>query len=268
MRELDALGGEMGRAIDETFIQSRMLNTGKGPAVHSLRAQADKTRLSAAHAAARWKISRKSDASPGGSDARYWWSTARCTGVETATGARILCRAVILCCGRVSEKPHSSSATCSWHGRPAGAGGRQLAHGVAHRPGLFHPPVQNGHARARGRPHHRFFQHGAAAGRRAGYAVFLPDRTSRPQNKALCYLTYTTEETHEIIRENLHRAPMYNGHDRMARARATAPPSRTRSCASRTRTRHPAVSGAGGAAAPCEWYVQGMSTSLPEDVQM
>ena len=97
VRELDALGGEMGRAIDETLIQSRMLNTGKGPAVHSLRAQADKRTYPlrmrrALENQPRLKI-RQAEVM------RVMVEHGAITGVETATGARILSRAVILCGG-------------------------------------------------------------------------------------------------------------------------------------------------------------------------
>ena len=117
VRELDALGGEMGRAIDETLIQSRMLNTGKGPAVHSLRAQADKRTYPlrmrrALENQPRLKI-RQAEVM------RVMVEHGAITGVETATGARILSRAVILC-GGVYLKSRILIGDHSWLGGPQG----------------------------------------------------------------------------------------------------------------------------------------------------
>ena len=97
VRELDALGGEMGLAIDDTFLQSRMLNTGKGPAVHSLRAQADKL-------AYRLRMRRAIDEQENlvlrqGEAARILTENGHVTGLETTTGAVIACRAMVLACG-------------------------------------------------------------------------------------------------------------------------------------------------------------------------
>ena len=117
VRELDALGGEMGRAIDDTFIQSRMLNTGKGPAVYSLRAQADKMAYKARMRAA-------VENQPGltlrqGEVRRLIVENGEIRGVETATGSKIGCRAAVLCTG-VYLKSRIIIGQCSWEGGPQG----------------------------------------------------------------------------------------------------------------------------------------------------
>ena len=115
VRELDALGGEMGRAIDDVFIQSRMLNTGKGPAVHSLRAQADKKEYQ--------KRMRRAVDDCEKLDLRQaeirqiFVENGRVTGVETTTGARVGCRAAIVCTG-VYLKSRIIIGECSWNGGP------------------------------------------------------------------------------------------------------------------------------------------------------
>ena len=117
VREVDALGGEMGRAIDDVFIQSRMLNTRKGPAVHSLRAQADKKayqlRMRRAVDDCENLDLRQAEAR------RVRVENGRVTGVETTTGATVCCRAVVACCG-VYRNSRIIIGECSWNGGPQG----------------------------------------------------------------------------------------------------------------------------------------------------
>ena len=117
VREVDALGGEMGRAIDDVFIQSRMLNTGKGPAVHSLRAQADKR-------AYQQRMRRAVDDCPNlelrqAEVERIDVENGRVTGLRTTTGARIACRCVVIACG-VYLNSRIIIGECAWNGGPQG----------------------------------------------------------------------------------------------------------------------------------------------------
>ena len=261
VRELDALGGEMGRAIDETLIQSRMLNTGKGPAVHSLRAQADKRTYPlrmrrALENQPRLKI-RQAEVM------RVMVEHGAITGVETATGARILSRAVILC-GGVYLKSRILIGDHSWLGGPQG---------LVAATGLTDSLIDLGFSIRR-------FKTGTPArvdGRTIDFSRMEPQPGDEPvtpfsfltdeppQNKALCYLTYTTEETHEIIRRNLHRAPMYKGTVHATGARY-CPSIEDKVVRFEDKTRHPVFLEPEGLST-VEWYIQGVSTSLPEDVQ-
>ncbi len=261
VRELDALGGEMGRAIDETLIQSRMLNTGKGPAVHSLRAQADKRTYPlrmrrALENQSRLKI-RQAEVM------RVMVEHGAITGVETATGARILSRAVILC-GGVYLKSRILIGDHSWLGGPQG---------LVAATGLTDSLIDLGFSIRR-------FKTGTPArvdGRTIDFSRMEPQPGDEPvtpfsfltdeppQNKALCYLTYTTEETHEIIRRNLHRAPMYKGTVHATGARY-CPSIEDKVVRFADKTRHPVFLEPEGLST-VEWYIQGVSTSLPEDVQ-
>ena len=261
VRELDALGGEMGRAIDETLIQSRMLNTGKGPAVHSLRAQADKRTYPlrmrrALENQPRLKI-RQAEVM------RVVVEHGAVTGVETATGARILSRAVILC-GGVYLKSRILIGDHSWLGGPQG---------LVAATGLTDSLIDLGFSIRR-------FKTGTPArvdGRTIDFSRMEPQPGDEPvtpfsfltdeppQNKALCYLTYTTEETHEIIRRNLHRAPMYKGTVHATGARY-CPSIEDKVVRFADKTRHPVFLEPEGLST-VEWYIQGVSTSLPEDVQ-
>lgn len=261
VRELDALGGEMGRAIDETLIQSRMLNTGKGPAVHSLRAQADKRTYPlrmrrALENQPRLKI-RQAEVM------RVMVEHGAITSVETATGARILSRAVILC-GGVYLKSRILIGDHSWLGGPQG---------LVAATGLTDSLIDLGFSIRR-------FKTGTPArvdGRTIDFSRMEPQPGDEPvtpfsfltdeppQNKALCYLTYTTEETHEIIRRNLHRAPMYKGTVHATGARY-CPSIEDKVVRFADKTRHPVFLEPEGLST-VEWYIQGVSTSLPEDVQ-
>ena len=262
VRELDALGGEMGRAIDDTFIQSRMLNTGKGPAVYSLRAQADKTAYKARMRAA-------VENQPGltirqGEVRRLIVENGEIRGVETATGSKIGCRAAVLCTG-VYLKSRIIIGQCSWEGGPQG---------LIAATGLTQSLLDNGFSIRR-------FKTGTPARvdvRTVDFSKMTPQEGDSPivpfsfltdaaplKNRALCYLTYTTPETHEIIRENLHLSPMYSGAIKGTGARY-CPSIEDKVVRFADKERHPIFMEPEGLNT-VEWYVQGMSSSLPEDVQ-
>lgn len=262
VRELDALGGEMGRAIDDTFIQSRMLNTGKGPAVYSLRAQADKMAYKARMRAA-------VENQPGltlrqGEVRRLIVENGEIRGVETATGSKIGCRAAVLCTG-VYLKSRIIIGQCSWEGGPQG---------LVAATGLTQSLLDNGFSIRR-------FKTGTPARvdvRTVDFSKMTPQEGDSPivpfsfltdaaplKNRALCYLTYTTPETHEIIRENLHLSPMYSGAIKGTGARY-CPSIEDKVVRFADKERHPIFMEPEGLNT-VEWYVQGMSSSLPEDVQ-
>jgi len=262
VRELDALGGEMGLAIDDTFIQSRMLNTGKGPAVHSLRAQADKLRY-------RLRMRRAVEECENlelrqAEISEILTANGRVSGVKTTTGAAISCRAAIVCAG-VYLKSRIIIGECSWMGGPQGlvpAG----------------PLTEN--LRDLGFELRRF-KTGTPArldGRTVDFSKMEPQPGDDPilpfsfmtdasslTNRALCYLTYTTPATHEILLSNLHRAPMYTGAIHGTGARY-CPSIEDKVVRFADKERHPVFLEPEGLDT-VEWYAQGLSTSMPEDVQ-
>ena len=262
VRELDALGGEMGRAIDDVFIQSRMLNTRKGPAVHSLRAQADKKlyqkRMRAAVDGCENLFLRQAEVQ------KILTENGRVTGVETTTGAKIECRAAIVCSG-VYLKSRIIIGECAWNGGPQGLMAANA---------LTENLVDLGFEIRR-------FKTGTPArvdGRTVDFSKMVPQEGNNPvvpfsfltdpdtlKNKCLCYLTYTTPETHKIIMDNLHRAPMYSGGINGTGARY-CPSIEDKVVRFADKERHPIFLEPEGLDT-VEWYVQGMSTSMPEDVQ-
>jgi len=262
VRELDALGGEMGRAIDDVFIQSRMLNTGKGPAVHSLRAQADKKayqlRMRRAIDDCESLDLRQAEIN------QIFVENGRVLGVETTTGARVGCKAAIVCTG-VYLKARIIIGECSWNGGPQGL----LAANA-----LTQNLMDLGFDIRR-------FKTGTPArldGRTIDFSKmerqdgdnpivpfsFLTD-PSILENKASCYLTYTNQRTHQVILDNLHRAPMYSGSINGTGARY-CPSIEDKIVRFKDKERHPIFMEPEGLYTN-EWYAQGMSTSMPEDVQ-
>ena len=261
VRELDALGGEMGLAIDDTFLQSRMLNTGKGPAVHSLRAQADKL-------AYRLRMRRAIDEQENlvlrqGEAARILTENGHVTGLETTTGAVIACRAMVLACG-VYLKSRIIIGDCDWQGGPQG---------LTCATKLTQSLVDLGFSVRR-------FKTGTPArvdGRTIDFSKMEPQYGDEPvvpfsfmtdkplRNRAVCYLIYTTPKTHDIIRANLHRAPMYKGTIHGTGARY-CPSIEDKVVRFADKERHPVFLEPEGDYT-VEWYVQGVSTSMPEDVQ-
>lgn len=262
VREVDALGGEMGKAIDDTFIQSRMLNTGKGPAVYSLRAQADKAaykkRMRDAVENQENLILRQGEVT------NLIVENGKLKGVETATGSKIFCGAAVLCTG-VYLKSRIIIGQHSWEGGPQG---------LVAATGLTKSLMDNGFEIRR-------FKTGTPARvdvRTLDFSKMTPQYGDDPivpfsfltdaeglQNRAICYLTYTTERTHEIIRNNLHLSPMYSGAIKGTGARY-CPSIEDKVVRFADKDRHPLFIEPEGLDT-VEWYVQGMSSSLPEDVQ-
>ncbi len=263
VREVDALGGEMGRTIDDTFIQSRMLNTGKGPAVHSLRAQADKRAYQSRMRRALFAQDNL-EVRQGEVCRIVLAPTGEVEAVETTTGARIPCKAALIAAGVYMDSRIII-------GESIRDGGPQ---------GLWSSLTLAKALRELGLPLRRF-KTGTPA-RVEESSIDFDEMEPQPgddiitpfsfltegklQNRAKCYLTYTNEETHRLIRENLHRAPMYAGTIRGTGARY-CPSIEDKVMRFSDKPRHQLFLEPEGLDTN-EWYVQGMSTSLPEDVQI
>ena len=262
VREVDALGGEMGRAIDDTFIQSRMLNTGKGPAVHSLRAQADKR-------AYQQRMKRALFAQPNlevrqGECGELLTQDGRICGLVTTTGARIACHAAVICSG-VYMDSRIIIGECSWMGGPQGLLASAHLAGALQRLGISLRRFKTGTPPRVDAASIDFDEMEPQPGD-ATITPFSFMTDGRLENRAQCYLTYTNEETHRIIRENIHRAPMYAGTIHGTGARY-CPSIEDKIMRFADKDRHQLFLEPEGLDTN-EWYVQGLSTSMPEDVQL
>ena len=254
----------MGRNIDHTYIQSRMINTAKGPAVHSLRAQADKQRY---QQRMKHVLERQENLQLRQNEVIHVdVQEGRVVGVQTATGAYYPCKAAIICTGTYLN------ARCI-HGEyetKTGPNGMQSARG-----GLTQC-IQD-----LGIPMRRF-KTGTPARvdgktidfdrmqRQDGDAQVIPfsfetDPKAIEREQLPCYLTYTNEKTHEIIRQNLHRSPLYGGVIQGVGPRY-CPSIEDKVVRFADKNRHQLFLEPEGENTD-EYYVQGMSSSLPEDVQ-
>jgi len=261
VRELDALGGEMGLAIDDVFIQSRMLNTAKGPAVHSLRAQADKgayqRRMLNALLSQEGLELRQAEVSD------FLVASGRIVGVRTVTGAATSCRAVIVATG-VYLKSRIIIGEAQWDGGPQGLCAALSLSGALERLGFSLRRFKTGTpARVDGRTIDFTKTTPQPGDEPVTPFSFLTDR--QLINQAQCYMTYTNERTHAVIRENLHRAPMLTGAIHGTGARY-CPSIEDKIMRFADKERHQLFLEPEGLDT-CEWYVQGMSSSMPEDVQ-
>jgi len=262
VREIDALGGEMGLAIDDTFIQSRMLNTGKGPAVHSLRAQADKRAYQdrmkrALFAESNLEIRQ-------GECGEILTEGDAVTGIRTTTGAEIACRAVVICAGVYADS-RIIIGECSWNGGPQGLLSSTHLAQALRKLGVSLRRFKTGTPPRIEESSIDFDEMEPQPGDNTITPFsFMTDGTM--ENRAMCYLTYTNEETHRIIRENIHRAPMYQGTIKGTGARY-CPSIEDKIMRFADKERHQLFLEPEGLSTN-EWYVQGLSTSLPEDVQI
>lgn len=270
VRELDALGGQMGLCIDRTFLQSRMLNRGKGPAVHSLRAQADKRRYHEDMMATLFSTDHLTIRQ--GEAMELLTQNGAISGVRTMTGEEIPCRAVVICSG-VYLKSRIIIGQYSKNSGPQG---------LLRAEGLSQSLTDLGFELRR-------FKTGTPARvdvRSIDFDKMEPQPGDDPivpfsfltvaqqpdigvkyplENRAMCYLTYTNEETHRIIRENLHLSPMVRGEIKGTGARY-CPSIEDKIRRFANKDRHQLFLEPEGLSSP-EWYVQGMSSSLPDFVQ-
>ena len=262
VRELDALGGEMGVAADKACIQYRMLNRGKGPAVHSLRAQADRRKYQAV-----MKQTLEQQENLQLKQAQIVDITVEngaVTGVITALGAVYAAKAVILATGTYLD----STVITGQSVQSAGPDGMHASIGLSDRLRALGLPLRRFKTGTPPRVNRRsidFSQMELQPGDETPEPFSF--RTEHPlENRAVCYLTYTNEETHRIIRENLHRSPMYDG-TILGVGPRYCPSIETKIVRFAEKNRHQLF------IEPCgldteEMYIQGFSSSLPEDVQL
>ena len=261
VRELDALGGEMGLAIDDTFLQSRMLNTGKGPAVHSLRAQADKQAYQnrmrkALMTQPRLKL-RQAEAISIETEGN------KVTAVTTGTGARIPCRAIVVATGVYLK----GSIIIGEYRRDGGPQGLQNADGLSGSLQTLGFELRRFKTGTPARVDMRSIDFDEMEEQRGDEPVtpfsFLTEK--KLENTYSCFLTWTNAETHRIILDNLDRAPLYSGKIHGVGPRY-CPSIEDKVVRFADKERHQIFLEPEGKESR-EWYVQGMSTSLPEDVQ-
>ena len=264
VRELDALGGEMGKVIDRTFIQSKMLNKSKGPAVHSLRAQADKanyrrTMRRVLENQERLDIRQQEVV-------RILTEDNQVTGVQTYSGAVYRCRAVILCTGTYL-KARCIYGDVSSHTGPNGLqAANYLTDCLKDELGIKMYRFKTGTPARVDKNSIDFSKMEEQFGdERVVPFSFTTNPDDVQIDQASCWLTYTNEETHRIIRDNLDRSPLYSG-----MIEGTGP----RYCPSiedkvvkfADKKRHQVFIEPEGLETN-EMYIGGMSSSLPEDVQ-
>ena len=262
VRELDALGGEMGAAADHACIQYRMLNRGKGPAVHSLRAQADrvKYRQYMKHTLELQENLELKQAQI----VEILTAEGAVTGVRTQLGAQYGAKAVVIATGTYLD----STVITGQSVIPSGPDGMHPSVGLADNLrtlGLHLRRFKTGTPPRVNRRSIDFSKMEVQPGDETA-EPFSFRTTHKVNNSAVCYLTYTNEETHRIIRENLYRSPMYDGTISGVGPRY-CPSIETKIVRFADKPRHQLF------IEPCgldteEMYIQGFSSSLPEDVQL
>ena len=263
VREIDALGGEMGKAADACFIQSRMLNRGKGPAVHSLRVQADRVKY---HNYMKQVCEKQQNLYVKQAEiTEIVCTNGQITGVRTSLGAEYSVKAVIIATGtylkgkiHIGEFSYESGPDSALPSR--GLSASLIKNGVELRRFKTGTPC---------RVHKRSIDFSAME-RQDGDDKIVPFSFETPtdglENQVSCYITYTNSNTHKVILSNLDRSPLYSG-----RIEGVGP----RYCPSiedkvvrfSDKPRHQLFVEPMGLSTE-EYYLQGMSSSLPEDVQL
>ena len=262
VREIDALGGEMGIAADKACIQYRMLNRGKGPAVHSLRAQADRRLYQ--------QVMKKTLEEQENLELKQaqiveiLTENGAVTGVRSQLGAIYDAKAVIIATGTYLDSTIITGEVII----ESGPDGMHPSKGLADNLRTLGLPLRRFKTGTPPRINRRsvdFSQMELQPGdEKVEPFSFRTEHT--PYNAAVCYLTYTNEQTHEIIRANLHRSPMYDGTISGVGPRY-CPSIETKIVRFADKPRHQLF------IEPCgldteELYIQGFSSSLPEDVQL
>ena len=262
VREIDALGGEMGKNIDKTMIQIKMLNTSKGPAVHSLRAQADRKRY---QAEMKHTLEKQENLEvKQGEIVDIIIDNGKVKAIKTDVGAIYHVKAVILATGTYLKGKIFIGEYSKESGPDGVAAANQLSD-VLKKLGIPLVRFKTGTPARINRRSIDFSKMEIQKGDH-GIEAFSFEDEPKDFEQVDCYLTYTNEKTHEIIRNNLHRSPLYAG-----KIEGTGP----RYCPSiedkvvrfSDKPRHQAFVEPVGLDTE-EMYIQGMSSSLPEDVQI
>ena len=262
VREIDALGGEMAKNIDKTMIQIKMLNTSKGPAVHSLRAQADRKRYQAEMKHVLEKQERLEVKQ--GEIVNIEIKDGKVVSLETDVGAIYKVKTIILATGTYLKGKIFIGEYSKESGPDGVAAANKLSECLKNI-GIDLVRFKTGTPARINRRSIDFSKMEVQKGDK-GIESFSFENESKDFEQVDCYLTYTNEETHKIIRENLHRSPLYAG-----MIEGTGP----RYCPSiedkvvrfSDKPRHQAFVEPIGLDTE-EMYIQGMSSSLPEDVQI
>ena len=256
VREIDALGGEMGKNIDKTFIQSKMLNTSKGPAVHSLRAQADKKDYSRSMR----RVIKQ------GEVAEVLVENNKVTGVRTTSNAVYPCDAVIMCTGTYLQARCIYGDVSQYTGPNGLAAANELTKHLME----LGIEVRRFKTGTPARVDKRTIDFSKMAEQTGDEKIVPFSFTNTPEDlereQVSCWLTYTNKETHKIIMDNIDRSPLYSGN-----IKGTGP----RYCPSiedkvvrfADKERHQVFLEPEGNYTN-EMYIGGMSSSLPEDVQI
>lgn len=262
VREIDALGGEMGKAADACFIQSRMLNSGKGPAVHSLRVQADRVLYHN-------YMKKACEIQPGlcikqGEITGILVENGEVTGVTTKLGATYYAKTVIIATGTYMRGVVHVGET-SFSSGPDAIIAPMLLSESLNALGIKTRRFKTG---TPSRVNKRSINFDLLEKQDGDPEIqaFSFETTGEMKNQVSCYIAYTNEKTHQVIRENLHRSPLYSG-----RIEGIGP----RYCPSiedkvvrfSDKPRHQIFVEPMGLGTD-EYYLQGMSSSLPEDVQL
>lgn len=263
VREIDALGGEMGVNIDKTFIQSKMLNKSKGPAVHSLRAQADKSDYS--REMRRTLENQEHLTIRQAEVSEIIVKNSVLTGVKTISGATYYCKAAVLCTG-VYLKSRCLYGDVVIHTGPNGLQAANhltdslIAHGIEVRRFKTGTPARIDKKSI------DFSKMTEQFGdERIVPFSFTTDPESIQKEQVSCWLTYTNEQTHDIIRANLDRSPLYSGVIDGVGPRY-CPSIEDKVVKFADKSRHQLFVEPEGIHTS-EMYISGMSSSLPEDVQ-
>ena len=262
VRELDALGGEMGVAADASCIQYRMLNRGKGPAVHSLRAQADRQRYKMYMKRTLEQQEHLELKQAQIVDIQV--ENGHVRGVVTQLGTSYTARAVVVATGTYLDSTVITGESVV----SSGPDGMHASIGLADRLRQLGLSLRRFKTGTPPRVNRRSIDFSKMELQPGDETVepFSFRTTHKVNNSAVCYLTYTNEETHRIIRENLHRSPMYDGTISGVGPRY-CPSIETKIVRFADKPRHQLF------IEPCgldteEMYIQGFSSSLPEDVQL
>jgi len=264
VREIDALGGEMGKNIDRTFIQSRMLNMSKGPAVHSLRAQADKKAYSDS-------MRKVLENTPNltlrqAEIVDILVEDGKIKGVKTYSGSIYPCRAVIICTGTYLNARCIYGETVHKTG-PNGLSAAVYLSDALRRLGIELFRFKTG---TPARIDKRTIDFSKLIEQKGDEKIVPFSFTNKPEDlkreQVSCWLTYTTPETHEIIRENLHRSPLFSGEIKGTGIRY-CPSIEDKVVKFADKDRHQVFIEPEGLYTN-EMYISGMSSSLPEDVQV